>query len=59
MEIFTGYFFIVVAVYMLIIGLVMQTENFRSFIILKFTPLAIGVVAGFLALHHYGFILKI
>lgn len=59
MELFTGLFFCVTAVFLIPLSLMMDTKNFHSYIIFKVIPLALGISAAFLALSHYGFVIQI
>ena len=59
MEMFTGIFYILAAVWFIWLAYMMTTKNLRSFIMVKFIPFALGLVSAFLAFHHYGFIIQL
>ncbi len=60
MEMFTGIFFIVVAVWLITVGGFFTTaSNLKSAVAFKVVPVAIGFASMFLALNHYGFIVQL
>ena len=59
MELFTGIFFIVAAIWLFWISMMMKTENTLSFFLFKGIPFALGLCSVFLALHHYGWIIQV
>lgn len=58
MELFTGIFYIVVAV-LYITQVSMLTTNGVYTLIFKILPIAIGLASVFLALNHFGFVIQI
>lgn len=58
MEMFTGIFFIVAAVYLMTIPFLLNTSG-RYTVIFKIMPFAVGLASAFLALNHYGFIIQL
>lgn len=59
MYVFLFCFYLFVAVYFGLGGLVMHTQNFLSAVLFKVIPSLTGLVALFLLLHHIGFIVQV